>query len=408
MGGAMAAQSSDYEAVYYNPANLLSRKAAHFGVGLSATSPHLAFQRLSGEVQAAPHMPEANLGLKLGAASAIGGVFEDRLAFGLTLYHPMLRLTRIESIDPIEPTFYRYDSLTDKFILALALAGEPLPWLRLGVGVQVLAGLGGTISAALSLVEGSFSAQAIDLDVDGATGLTAGLALGPFWGLRLGVTWRSQLELAYAFPIDVFIEELGLLDVHIEGSSLYTPDQLAIGLSWESAGITRAGVSVEVGLTWERWSAAPSHLAAFRLSLDNAATEASAEEPNPDSLLTVSAEAIPLGAVDTLTLRLGAEWRVSPAWALRAGYVYRPSPLPRPVYETNSLDSDAHIVSLGGGFALYAVEEGERAPLRVDLGLQLTQLHTREIVKAPQASLDGSYSFGGQIFSASLDLSHDF
>ena len=47
MGGAMAAQSSDYEAVYYNPANLLSRKAAHFGVGLSATSPHLAFERLS-------------------------------------------------------------------------------------------------------------------------------------------------------------------------------------------------------------------------------------------------------------------------------------------------------------------------------------------------------------------------
>ena len=149
MAGAMSAQSTNYDAVYYNPANLLTRKRAHFGLGLNLSAPALSFERLSGEDEVSPRLPESNLGLRLGAASSIGGVFEERLAFGFTLFHPLLRLTRIESLDPIAPNFYRYDALTDKLILAMALAGEPLPWLRIGVGIQVLAGLEGRLPVAL-------------------------------------------------------------------------------------------------------------------------------------------------------------------------------------------------------------------------------------------------------------------
>ena len=46
MGGAMAAQSMNYDAVYYNPANLLTRKAAHFGLGINVLGPQLVFDRI--------------------------------------------------------------------------------------------------------------------------------------------------------------------------------------------------------------------------------------------------------------------------------------------------------------------------------------------------------------------------
>jgi hypothetical protein len=406
----MAAQSTNYDAVYYNPANLLTRKAAHFGFGFNVLGPQLSVERVSGEDPLLPRLPEPNVGFQLGAATAIGGVFQERLAFGVTLFHPLLRLTRIESIDPIQPTFYRYDSLPDKLILAFALAGEPLSWLRLGVGLQVLAGLGGGVTAAVSLVEGRFSHEAIDIDVDANAGLTAGIALGPWWGLRFGATWRGRLELAYSLPIDVLLEEIGVLNVQIEGVSLYTPDQLAVGLSWESATPDEPGVTVEAGLTWERWSIAPSHLAAFHLTLDDSLLRAEDNEGDREAqeIIAVHADAIPLGAADTLTARLGAEWRPVSEWAVRGGYFYRPTPLPSPIYQTNTLDASAHVLSLGGGFIFQDATRAPRSPLRIDLGLQLTVLSPRTVEKAPEASLDGSYRFGGVIWTATLDIRHDF
>ncbi|MGB0591431.1 MAG: OmpP1/FadL family transporter [Myxococcota bacterium] len=410
MGGAMTAQSTNYDAVYYNPANLLTRKAAHFGFGFNVLAPQLSVDRLSGEGPFEPKLPEPNVGFQLGAATALGGVFAERIAFGVTLFHPLLRLTRIESIDPIQPTFYRYDSLPDKLILAFALAGEPLPWLRLGVGLQVLAGLGGGITTSVSLVEGVFSQEAIDIDVDANAGVTAGIAVGPLWGLRLGITWRSRLELSYDVPIEVLLEEIGVLDVHIKGVSLFTPDQLAIGLSWESAPPDMPGVTVEAGITWEHWSMAPSHLAAFDLTLDDSVIGADPEQADhePEDLISVHADAIPLGAIDTVTARLGAEWRPVPCWAVRGGYVYRPTPLPNPVYQTNTMDASAHVLSLGGGFIFQGAEPSARSPLQIDVGVQLTVLTPRTVVKAPEAALNGSYRFSGVVWNATLDVRHDF
>jgi len=410
MGGAVVAQSTDYEAVYYNPANLLTRKAAHFGLGINVLGPQLSVERLSGADPLSPRIPEPNVGFQLGAATAIGGVFEERLGFGVTLFHPLLRLTRIESVDPIQPTFYRYDSLPDKLILALALAGEPFEWLRVGVGLQILAGLGGQVTAAVSLVEGRFTHESIDIDVDANAAPTFGLAIGPLWGLRLGATWRSHLALAYSLPVDVLIEEIGVLEVAIDGVSLYTPDQLAIGLSWEDATPDGPGFSVEAGFTWERWKGAPSHLAAFDLTLDDSVLRAAenAGDREVQNLIEVKAAAIPLGAHDTVTARVGAEWRPVREWAVRAGYFFRPTPLPRPIYQTNTLDASAHVLSLGGGFMFRDPTRMARSPLQIDLGLQLTVLHDRTIHKAEGGTPDGSYRMSGIVWNATLDLRHDF
>lgn len=406
LGGAAAAHSTDYDAVYYNPANLLNRKEAHFGFGLGLIAPHLSITRASGKDSFEPLTPGKNVGFHLGASTSIGGVFKDKLALGFVLFHPIVNFTRIESIDPATPHFYRYQNLPDKLIIAFAIAGEPVWWLRLGVGVQVLASLSGHVTGAVSLTENRFTRQSIDVAVDVVGAPTAGLSLGPFKGLRFGATWRSPLELAYRLPIAFLIEEVGVLEVLIDGTSLYTPGQLALGLSWTSGEDGAAGVTAEVGLTWERWHKAPSEAAIFQLSIDDSVIRQG--ERDPEAIIAADGPALPLGARDTVTPRAGIEWRPTPMWAIRGGYAWRPTPIPRQIYQTNALDSTAHIVSLGGGFAFRDPTRVHRAPLHVDLSVQATILDRRVVKKAPGGTPDGAYWFDGVIWNALLDIRHDF
>lgn len=412
-GSSLVALGFDYDAAYYNPANVLSRKRVHLGFGFDYVAPSMRFDAVEGEFD--PISPSDNLGFHLGFSTPIGGIFDDVLGFGLAFFHPLTTGTNISSVDPALPWWYRYQSLPDKLVLAAALAFEPVDWLRLGLGAQVLAGIDGVVDARLSLAEGRFLAESIDLDVTPRLGPTAGLALGPFFGergggLRLGVAFRGALELDYSLPVKVDLEEVGVLDVLVRGVSLYTPDQLALGLGWDSAPAPEAGVSLELGLTWERWSGAPPAGARFLLTIDDSHLQpTSPTDPTADAIIDVRGEPVALGAIDTWTPRLGVEWRPSDHWALRAGYIYRPTPLPDPIYQTNTLDAAAHVLSVGAGL-LFGDPTGDMAsPLSLDLALQWTRLDNRVVRKDPDAgSPRGTYQASGDIWHLSLDLRHDY
>lgn len=405
-GSAFTALGFDYDAAYYNPANVLSRKRVHLGFGLDFVAPRTDFRVAAGTFD--PIAPDTNLGFHLGFSTPIGGIFDNVLGFGLAFFHPLTAGTNVSSVDPSRPWWYRYQSLPDKLVLAAGLAVEPLPWLRLGVGAQLLAALDGTVDAGVSLTEGRFLSESIDLEVVPRLGPTLGLALGPLAGLRLGATYRGALELDYRLPVRVDIEQVGLLDVLVEGVSLYTPHQLAFGLGWESAPAPEPGWSAELGLTLELWSHAPPAGAHFLLTIDDRHLQPNDPAGEPDRIIDVQGERIPLGAVDTLTPRAGVEWRPDAQWALRAGYFYRPTHLPDPVYQTNTLDASAHVLSVGGGVMFGDPTGDQAAPLSLDLALQWTWLTDRSVVKDPLAgSPQGAYQAGGHIWHISLDLRHD-
>lgn len=412
-GNALVALGFDYDAAYYNPANVLSRKRVHLGFGFDYTAPAMTFEAVNGDFE--PLAPDDNLAIHLGFSTPIGGVFDNRIGFGLAFFHPLSTGTNVSSVDPALPWWYRYQSLPDKLVIAACLAFEPFEWLRLGVGAQLLAGLDGIVDARLSLAEGRFLHETIDLEVVPRLGPTAGVALGPFggdWGqLRFGVAFRGALELDYSLPVQVEIEQVGRLDVLVDGVSLYTPDQLALGVGWESAPAPEPGWSVELGLTWERWSDAPPAGARFVLTIDDRylqPTNPSDPADTPDLIVDVQGDPIPLGAADILVPRLGVEWRPEDHWSIRAGYFFRPTPLPDPIYQSNTLDAAAHVMSLGAGL-LFGDPTGDKAaPLSLDLALQWTHLTQRSIAKDPVAgSPQGAYQVSGEIWHISLDLRHD-
>lgn len=410
MAGALVALPTRNEAVYYNPANLLALKVSHLALGVDLVAPSLSVDRVAGQGALGAHIPPTSLTIDLGLATPIGGVFADRVAVGFALFHPLLSGTRIESLDPRIPYFYRYDSLPQKILLAGAAAVEPLPWLRLGVGAQVLAELDGAVRGALSLEEGRFTSERTDIDLFATVGPTAGLALGPFDGFRLGVAFRGALELHYSLLIDVLLEEVGVLAVDVDGTSLYTPDQLAAGVSWEGSLAGRWSLSVEAGITWERWSAAPAAGADFRLHIDDSVLRAqdNADGRPVQDLILAERDPVPLGARDIVIPRVGMEVRWGETWRLRVGYLYRVTPLPIPAYEANTLDSSAHVVSLGVGYAFADPTEVHDDPLIIDLGLQLTALRTRTVPKLDGFEPGGTYRFGGVISHVALELHHNF
>ena len=405
-GGSLVALGFDYDAAYYNPANVLSRKRVHLGFGFDYVAPHTDFRAAAGTFD--PIEPASNLGFHLGFSTPIGGIFDNVLGFGLAFFHPLTAGTNVSSVDPSRPWWYRYQSLPDKLVLAAGLAVEPLPWLRLGLGAQLLAALDGAVDASISLTEGRFLRESIDLEVVPRIAPTTGLALGPLGGFRLGATYRGALELDYRLPVRVDIEQVGLLDVLVEGVSLYTPHQLAFGLGWESAPAPERGWSAELGLTIELWSHAPPAGARFLLAIDDRHLQPNDPAGVPDRVIDVQGERVPLGAVDTVTPRAGVEWRPDDHWSLRAGYFFRPTHLPDPVYQTNTLDTAAHVMSLGAGIMFGDPTADQAAPLSLDLAFQWTYLTDRTVQKdALAGSPQGAYQAGGNLWHISLDLRHD-
>lgn len=412
MGGSMVALSDDYNSVYYNPANLLVTKRAHLGFGLNLIAPFVTIDRGAGgdSSDLRARTPPLNVTFDLGTAAPLGGIFDNKLAFGILLFHPLVSFTKVESIDPRFPYLYRYANSPSKLIIAAAIAYEPVEWLRIGLGVQLLAQLEGRFDAALSLSERRFTREEVDAELLGTASPTAGLSIGPFEGVRFGLAYRHELALRYRLPIRALIEEVGNLDVLIDGISLYTPMQLAAGLSWEGPVGDGMTLAVEFGITWEHWSAAPPAGATFELTVDDSAIRAEeiAAGREVQNILEAYRDPIDLEARDTLTPRFGIELRPTPQWVARAGYFYRPTHLPEPRHQGNFLGANAHGISLGGGVAIGDPTGVIGAPLMIDLALQVTLLENRVINKAEGFSPGGAFQVGGPILNASVAVHHNF
>ena len=156
MGGAMTAAVRGYAATFYNPAALTAVKAGRVGLVGHFRAPALFVERqVTDEGSAHPtSMPHEGGAVSLGWAYPMGGIFEDRLALGVSLHLPMGRLVRVQGVDRLSPQFYRYQNLHDKMMFLAAAAFEPFSWLSIGGGVQVLADLTGRARLTLDIVDG--------------------------------------------------------------------------------------------------------------------------------------------------------------------------------------------------------------------------------------------------------------
>lgn len=403
MGGAMTAEANDYTAVFYNPALLVERKDVNFGAAFQ-------FHRMVADVQSkdlAKDLDCSNcnapdqVGTSVGLLFPLGGKVKNHLAFGLGVYLPTAVMLRLNAPPSTTPYWYRYHSNPEALKLNLGAGIKILDWLKLGLGVQVLADLiGSSANVAVDL----FSKQVKSGDLNAYLGTRVGpmfsLHFSPLKRLRLGITYKWEMRLNYRIPATVDLEGIGVLGFVIDGTAHYTPHQVAFGAAFDAT----ENLTFAVDGEWQAWSLAPSPYVGINIDLSGPTLEALGLGKALD---VVSATQKP-GFADTLGVRAGAEYRVSERFAARLGAFLRPTPVPKQDTQgTNLLDNTTVGLAVGLGFNFPDPLEIFQHPIQIDVAGQAHFIMPREANKDPVDSQPG-YTYAANVYGVSAAIRYDF
>jgi len=393
MGGAGAALSRGFEAVWGNPALLSVERQRELSLGLlGAVFDLRAPSRLNYGALA---------GGFIGAVLPVpfGGALADRVTLGLGFFTPFDLIVRGRILYPETPQFLLADR-TASVAVQVALGVDVGHGVRIGGGFAALAALSGSVLVATD------ASGRIGTVVEDTLVASYGPLLGASYergAYRVGLTFRG--ELAGRFNVVIDVKDLGQIVVpplNIAGYAQYDPMQLALEVAR-----VRGPWRVNVGATYKRWSAYPGPVeATVRCPTVDPSTGAPPDEPCGAS----SPE--PVGFSDTVVPRVGVERALSPrddvSILLRAGYFLELSPAPEQTGKSNLHDNTRHVFGLGYGLAL--------APplprLRFDLAAQVQVLQPRTHEKAADVPLDNpgapSTRAGGVVVAGAATLGVGF
>ncbi len=367
LAGATAALADGFEAVWASPALLSQERRPALALGLLSAQFHLA---KDGVRQPASPLVGTFIGGTL--PLPFQGVLRDRVGLGVGFFTPSSLVVRGRILYPEQPVWPLAERAQSVAVQA-GLGVHVWDGLRIGAGFSALAALSGAVFVAQdasgrigTVVENSLVAS------------YAPIASATYerWGYRVGLTYRG--ELAAPFRVVIQVNDLADLTVPplgISGVAQYDPHQLALELA-RYAGETR----VAVGATWRNWSSYPGPA--------SATVECPTVDPDTGGPFEGACAPLvpkPPGYHDTVSARVALEHartlgagsrRVE--LAVRAGYAWEPTPVPKQTDERNTWDADRSVFSAGVGSALVPPLPG----LRVDLFAQLHVLHERTQEKA--------------------------
>lgn len=140
--------------------------------------------------------------------------------------------------------------------------------------------------------------------------------------LNLGLSYRSRIK------VDVDGEaRSAALGAAPASTSITFPDIIILGSSYKASD----DLLFNLDLEYTMWSTYD------RLVIESAAVGGTVTDEKQWD--------------DTWVLRLGAQYKLSDIWKLRAGYLYDQTPVPEEYFETRTPDSDRNGLSIGAGYA---------------------------------------------------------
>jgi long-chain fatty acid transport protein len=341
------AAADDASALYYDPAGLVASRGGELIIGSLAAYSHLGIN-----TDVAKLSDKYGFQLAVRAPLPLGGALADRFAIGIALHLLPRNVARIIAPAP-DQAFYPYygDRLSRVVVLpgaAMRLGGG----LSLGVAVNVLASLNGSIYAA----EGA--TREIDARVDERVPTIARLIAGAQWqaspALRFGLVYRQRFEIPFSTSARTVVAGEPI-DLDLRASGLFTPHQIAGGVHWATDGFAAA---LDIG--WANWSGYPGPYVQVdsRLPLIG---------PVPGQTPRVPFK-------DTFSVRAGLESLTDEGLVYRGGYGFESSAIPaKQTGVTNLLDGTKHTVAFGAGYVWKR--------LRIDAHMQATLVSTRTLQK---------------------------
>ncbi len=352
-GNATTATETDPSAIYYNVGGLAAGEGTNVMIGGSLIGPSTAFTYTD---------PSTGTTTKTNgntSTQAIPGLFgsthvTDMIAVGLGFYTPFGLANDWPGSSP-QANVAQNVSLRSYFITpAVGLnLGSFLPGLSVGAGVdfvpatielkqQVFVGQDGTGC-------GGTNPSCAHL---GATAFGVGARLGVMYRpmsaprVSLGAMWRSDVNENFDgnvnFDAPAEYRQMLPADGPAKTNTFVLPQSISGGVGYRPVD----GLEVELDLVWTNWS---KH------------KELDVTVPNPPGTTGTMVLVNPEKYSDTTTLRFGGEYTMPTLGAaVRAGFIYDPTPVPSSTLTATLPDVDRFDVTLGASkmFGRYGLHGG--------------------------------------------------
>ncbi len=383
MGGAFVGLADDPSAVFWNPAGAAGFDRQTLGFYLVDLIPSGTYRVESidaGSLKA--HY--------LGGLAAYYRPVSPRLVLGLGIYTPSGLGTGWDGNDfiPMTGTAYEWTSRIGVFSVSPLVAFKATDWLSLGATVNISYGSFSLFMPAGTMTLPGDPPEEVDLGQYEETmtgwgvGATLGVLVRPTDSLGLGLTLRTASTLKFVGTAR--ISNFPYLDFPGESTlrrDVTWPLWIGAGISWKP--VDRVTLTADV--QWTRWSSIESFESRF-------------EDPVWAILMEESGQDVrAMNWSDKAQIRVGAEYRPSPAWALRAGYTSDPSPAP---------DSTMNVLLPSYDFDALTAGVGRRiGDLDLSFGFELLLGKDRTIAPAP-GNMPGTYTM--RILAPSVMIGYRF
>ncbi len=400
MAGAQAAAADDFTAAFYNPSLLVLRRDVGFGFGFTYMHPDMSVQPTQPGNQVNAITPPDSAAFTLGVLFPLAGKVHNRVALGIGIYHPTSDLLRLQSEDPSTPFWYNYQSNASRIVVVGSIGIRATDHLLIGAGVQALADLLGQNSFGIDLFNKQVTQRNVDASLYSTTAPIVGATLLLLDGsLRFSAVWRSEMKLHINLPTEIDIQDVGNLSLTIDGYAHWSPHVFAFAGRYDIGDLT---FTAEVD--YERWSVAKSPYFTVQVNVGGKAIDALGLG---NALSLGTDDTTDLGFQDIAIPRFAVEYRLSSRFVARAGYYFRPTPVPIQTEYTNILDGPTHCLSAGLEVNFDDPIEMFEKPIHLLLGLQGLFVESRTANK-PSDSPVPSYAYGGKIGIGSIALRYDF
>jgi len=386
MGGAVAASSADYAAMFYNPAGLAFAEGPTLGVGFVYGSPDL---RINGEKQDVDPIRAFQVGgsLPLGSSKYLG-----RITLAVAAHIPTSTAITVGAEDPVKPHFVLYSIDPQRTAIYLGGSVRILPSLSIGGGVSILAEA--ELNMSLSLLSSSFmthhSPTKYNFDP------IFGIKFKPTNSLALAAVYRESKTATLKPELKIFVgDEQILPTISVFNLFNYEPREVVLAAMYSF----RERLLVEFDLAWMDYS-----------NYEVSTPRYEFEEEVPDWVKTLmSMNNFPDPEFsDIFVPRLRSEFIVNKYFTLRGGYYYQASPVPDQRGITNYADADKHVISIGGGVKAFLPPKILERPIHIDFVFQAQILQERSVIKDDPEDPVGDYTIDGEIFLGGIFLKHVF
>jgi len=382
LGGAFIAQANDVTAMFYNPAGITSLQSSQLALGTSIIIPYASFEGPTREDENL-YTPAKELVFPPTHLYATYNI-NEKLTFGFAFY----TLFGLGSEWPSDWAGRELatNSHVQTFTFNPVLAGKVTDNLSVAIGLSYVYG-------SVTLEKFVYTGYETDTYVESklvAKGSGLGFNLGvqykPFEKLTLGLIYRTNTKLDFSGGEATFeLPELQneatnqLLAAYFpdtKGSSALTlPDMFGMGVALD---LTEQ-LTVEFDYVGLGWSSYDKLIVEF-------------EEPVAGNSATVAEK----NYKDSHSLRVGAEYRLNDALAMRAGYLRDYHAVPDKMVEPSLPEGDRHLYSFGLGYKV--------SNYIIDAFYMYLEQDDREITNS-ELNFNGTYKANGHLFGMTVGYS---